>query len=246
MSPDRRLPLPCGYSASDARPFPRGGGRIGERQPAWNAEYTSRTTQQLGAKMDLLSTRTTGFATVVGLIGQFLDGRRDRATQDYEQFKAWLAENRHEEIIKLLEQNVATTVGIKALLTRDRAFLTECLVRLDRNLAAIASDMQGFAAVAEAMRPEARLSADALSFLRDFDRSGAPQVIEFNAANGRFLVPVGGISGAKIEHGDPRFFEDDVRQLLEAGLLRLGQGPNGTRAFFLTRQASALVRSLGG
>lgn len=194
--------------------------------------------------MDVLSTGTTGFATVVGLIGQFVDGRRNAATQDYEQFKAWLAENRHEEIIQLLEQNATTVVSIKALLAQDRAFLIEYLLRLDRNLAALASMVQGFAEVAEAIRPEARLSEDALSFLRDFDRSGASEVIELIAQTGRFLRSFGGTSTVNLEFGNSRFFEDDLRQLLELGLLRLGEGPHGTRVFLLTRRASALVRSL--
>jgi hypothetical protein len=57
------------------------------------------------------------------------------------------------------EPTGATSVSIKASLTQDRAFRTEYLLRLDRTLAAIASMMQGFAPVAEAIRPEARRDA---------------------------------------------------------------------------------------
>lgn len=197
--------------------------------------------------MSALSAGTAAFASIVGLIGQFLNERRTGTAQDYEEFKSWLAENRHEDIIRLLEQNAATVTNIKALLTQDRATLLQRFDQLDHHLAVIAQMVQGLGGIAQAIRPEVRISRHALAFLREIDRSGSSAVLEMGGMGGRKLFTMDtekGLTGV-IRYGDERFFEDDVHQLITAELLRLAHDKQGNRILHLTRQAVALVESSG-
>lgn len=70
-----------------------------------------------------------GFSTIVALAADFVSQRRAEEDASLEEFKAWLANQRHSDIIKLLESNTATSVGIKALLHESHS---ETLSRLEQ------------------------------------------------------------------------------------------------------------------
>lgn len=72
-----------------------------------------------------------GFATIVGLAADFVSQRRAEEDASLEEFKAWLADQRHSDIVRLLESNTATSVGIKALLHESHS---EILSRLEQLL----------------------------------------------------------------------------------------------------------------
>lgn len=184
----------------------------------------------------------TSFVAIVQLIAEFMNQQRAGTTQSYEEFTAWLADNRHDELLRLLEQNATTSTSIKALLSQNRATVLERFDRLDRILATIARNTEGFRELAAAVRPEARLSEHAIDFLRAFERSGSGEIMEFVVTTGRMLLPTEG--GPQIDYGDWRFFEDDMLTLVEAGLLRLKYNPDGKRVFILTRQALDFLGSL--
>lgn len=97
------------------------------------------------------------------------------------------------------------------------------------------------------MYPGARISGNALDFLRAFERSGSSEVLEIIVAMGRMIVPIdGGSSHETFQHTDWRFFEDDISTLLELGLLRLRYDDRSQRVFIFTRNASNLVQLLDG
>jgi hypothetical protein len=186
--------------------------------------------------------------SIVSLLADFANERRAGATHSYEEFQAWLAENRHEEVIKALRQSAATVTSIKTILSVDRQALFDHLDRIDCNVAVIAESFEGFAELAAAVRPFARLSPDALNFLRNIDRSGTGRVLEARllAAALPEFVPLDTYTqaGTQIKYaGDVRFYEDDIGMLLETGLLRLTRNESGRRIFIMTRQASDLVRA---
>jgi hypothetical protein len=196
--------------------------------------------------MDLV-TASTSFASLVGLITQFAEQRRDASGRSYEEFKAWLAEHRHEEVIKLLEQNGSSIIAIRAVLSQDRKELLERLANMDRSLASLAYGA-GFEELAAAVvRPGARVSDQAIAFLRSFEKSGSGRALEVITMQGRDLVPMDrtpGVARAGIEYGDWRFFEDDMATLIEIGLLRLTYNSQNKRVFVLTRRAVDFIREL--
>jgi hypothetical protein len=189
-----------------------------------------------------LSVGSTALASIVGLIGQFLDQRRASETQTLDDFKAWLAENRHGEVIRLLELNANTAVSIKALLMLNRTEIQEQLGNLDRNLALIATSMSQFVGLARAVRPEVTISQHALNFLREFDASGAGMLLEITLDSRPVFIAMDAPGNQQIDYGDPRFLEDDLRQLVEARLLRTSFNSQGKRIFHLTREASSLAK----
>ena len=75
--------------------------------------------------MDLISS----FATIAALVADFASQRRAENDATLEEFKAWLADQRHADIIKLLESNTAMSVGIKALLHESHS---EILARIEQ------------------------------------------------------------------------------------------------------------------
>lgn len=72
----------------------------------------------------------TGFATIVSLAADFVSQRRADDDASLEEFKDWLANQKHADIIKLLESNTATTVGIKALLHESHSEIMRQLEQL--------------------------------------------------------------------------------------------------------------------
>jgi hypothetical protein len=187
----------------------------------------------------------THFATVVGLLADFSSLRLAKSDKDYSDFLSWLSENRHEDIVRLLELNGATATSIKALLHQDRALLIQKLDQLDKSLATIASSIDGLQPLAEAVRPGARLSPQALRILREFDASGAGKALETRTLSGRSLMLFEGADGL-IKFDDPRFADDDLNTLVEIGLLRLDYNSNGKKVYIFTRLAADVLKTLAG
>ena len=183
------------------------------------------------------------FATLVSLLIEFAKERRHGTARTYEEFRAWLADHRHEDIMRLLEQNATTIVSIKAILNQEHGALRQQLERIDRNLALLVSNAPGFGELAVALYPDATLSQDAIQFLRTFAESRAGRMLEIVAANGRFLLPLEG-QLPSIDSSNWRFFEDDVQTLAECRLLRLLQQADGKRVFVLTRRAMDFLHAL--
>jgi hypothetical protein len=69
------------------------------------------------------------FSTIVSLLADFVSQRRAENDASLEEFKTWLADQRHTEIIKLLDSNTERTIGIKALLHQSHS---EIISRLEQ------------------------------------------------------------------------------------------------------------------
>lgn len=194
---------------------------------------------------EALSTYSPAFTSIVGLIADFLSHRRANESKDYDAFVSWLAENRHEELVRLLGQNADTATSIKILLQKDHMEVLSMLEQLDRRVATIAAFFDGFAQVAESIKPGSALSAEATKLLCDFDRTGAAAMLEvnFQSSEGRQLIAIDSPTNAQID-ANWRFFEDDVRRLTSDGYLLLTRNSRGHRIFTFTRRAADFVRAL--
>jgi hypothetical protein len=187
-------------------------------------------------------TAATAFASIIALIADFKSQRHADSGDEFNDFTTWLAENRHEDLLKLVKQNYDTTLSIKALLATNRKVLEERLQLLDRALAGIASTLEGFAQLASAVRPDASLSSQGVSILKQFSSACASHALElknFSAPHAGFLFIDG--SQGQIQFTEPQFIEDDLRSLVELGLLRPDHNSSGSRMFWFTRMAAALV-----
>ena len=192
--------------------------------------------------MEPLTTATT-FAALVGLIGQFRDEKSGQAQIDFNEFLEWLVKTQHEDLKVLLETNAKATIGIKAILNEDREVLLSKLESMDNALSSFASGIKGFSEIAKAINPNTLLSKQAISLLCQFDASQGSKLLEGHYVGGMRLHILDGNGGA-IEVKEPRFIEDDLRTLIELGLLRQDYNSNGDNLYIYTRSASELVKSI--
>lgn len=195
--------------------------------------------------MEPLST-TTALASIIGLIGQFKSGRDSAKSQDFNEFMQWLVESNHAELKSLIEANHGTTISIKAILHQSQEALSESLSRIDNVLAAITTALSGFGELSKSIRPNAVLSEQAVSILKelaDVD-TGKMMVID---NRGMQLMPISRIigKGARITITEQRFIEDDLQTL--TGLTLLNRKKDGTTIHYtLTRKGYDLVKAIHG
>lgn len=75
-------------------------------------------------------------ATIVGLLSAFATGRDIKKGNELSEFIAWLTEHNHNQVVKEIQQNQATSVFIKAFLNRE---IPEIHTKLDAVLALVQS-----------------------------------------------------------------------------------------------------------
>lgn len=187
-------------------------------------------------------TVATSFATIVALIADFKSQHLSDSDDEFKEFTSWLSENRHTELLSLVQQNANTILSIKVLLATNRKVLEERLEILDKALAGIASTLDGFSQLASAVRPDASLSTQAISILQQFNDAGASHALELKNISSphALFVFVDGVGG-EVTFSEPKFIEDDILSLVNIGLLRLGYNAQGERKFWFTRTAATLV-----
>ncbi|NCA69611.1 MAG: hypothetical protein EOM91_05800 [Sphingobacteriia bacterium] len=189
------------------------------------------------------STQQALLSTLLSLVARF---QHESAAPrgGFETFVDWLDEHQHPEIKHLLATNAAVAEGVRRLLDEDPKHLLEQLARLDDACAHFASGLEGLAEIAVALNPHARLSAQAISLLRQVDASGGSHFIELVFHGGRMLEILDG-SGGEIELTEPRFITDDLHTLVELRLLHHEIHPSGDNLYLYTRAAARLVASGG-
>jgi len=185
----------------------------------------------------------TAFATIVSLLADFVAHRSANEGKSFDEFMAWLSEQRHDEIRSLLELNTNTTIGIKALLGENQKEILDRLNSLDRQMAGFAAGFDSYRSLAQAAHPTAGLSPQAISLLEQFYDSGASEILEIQVDSSTALLFVDGPTSGNLQVSDPRFIQDDLTTLVEAGLLSLGHNGKGQRMYSFKRTAARLVES---
>lgn len=191
--------------------------------------------------MDPLSAATT-FATIVSLLADFKSQREDNTSDAFNDFLTWLTKSQHEELKNLIQQNVTTTIGIKALLNENKKDLAEKLEQLDRKLAILMSKDSVFSSIVKGLHPKSGFSQQAIWLLQQFETSGASKAIELHLHGHLLLTLIDGSQG-HLEYDEPRFIEDDLVSLIENDFLHLSHNSSGKRVFIYTRTASDFVNS---
>ena len=192
--------------------------------------------------MDLMA-HATIFAQIVGLIATFSGERASGKIDQKQDFLVWLETINHQETRRLLETNGDALEKIRTLLNGDHEFLRAKLERVDELLAKLLSHIEGFATVAAAIRPTTVLSEQAVSILRQLDRSGASSFQGGFVGGTPLYFFVRGEKGCLV-FDDPRFVADDLCTLVDIGLLRRTAGDAEKPVYTFTRAGSQYVRLL--
>lgn len=180
------------------------------------------------------------FATIVGLLGQYYSEKGAKAQIEFNDFMEWLAKANHIEIKSLLELNTQATIHIKALLNQDHRIFKEKLDKIDSAITSFASAIDGFDVLAREINPNSSLSAQAINILEQFQHSGATKLFEMKLMSGtvyNFPETNGGLVVT-----EQKFVEDDLKTLVEYGLLRHEYNKSGNNIYIFTRAGSRLVQ----
>src|SRR5690348_12062863 len=101
------------------------------------------------------------FATIVGLLSEFVSHRQAYERATFDEFLEWLGDRRHEDVASLLRATSAASIGTKALLKETREVVLARLAAIDQALVKFASTVEGFAGLATALAPSYGLSDQA-------------------------------------------------------------------------------------
>ncbi len=186
----------------------------------------------------------TSFATIVSLLGSYKAEGRAVEGDEFQDFMQWLVETNHADIKSLLEINTQATIGIKALLNQDRKLLFEKLGAIDEVLSLLASRIDGFSEVSNALHPNCEISEQAVSILRQLVESEGSKFLKSGAiGRGPMFLIIGG-KGGQIEYSEPQFIEDDLNTLLRLGLLNQDYNSKGDPLYVVTRAAVKFLAAL--
>lgn len=189
--------------------------------------------------MEPLSLATT-FATIVGLICNFKQERKDIKEASRQQFIDWLQEHRHEEIEKYIRENSALSQSIDSLLRQNHDQLIKKLNYVEDMVSSLLSRVEGFDNIVQAINPDFNLSDQAIDILRQLVNSGANdfrKLFEVGRPEPMFQLSHGG----KLKITESRFVNDDLNTLVKLDLLNLSYISQGDEVYAITRKAQKLI-----
>jgi len=194
--------------------------------------------------MDPLTAATT-FAQLVGLLADYVSTKGSRDTLDVEDLARWAATHGHAEVMQSIERNQATVISVKAALAEGRDELLAKLSTLDEKLSAVAAGLGPLDAIAKALRPETILSQQAREILCEFELTQASLAIEHTSmdAAGPELLFQSQHQGS-LEIREHRFYDDDMKSLVNLRLLSMDLNSRGGRVFRPTRLGSQVAQQL--
>lgn len=194
--------------------------------------------------MDSL-TLASSFATIIGLLCNFSAERQSTSDDEYQDFLAWLDEKRHNDLRTLIASDKKLSHSIHALLSQNHEIIIAKLESLDSSLASVAAHLDGFKDIALAVRPNCKLSDQAVSILRQLYDSGGSKFLEIkHMGGGAYQILDATMEPKQITPQDPRFLEDDLLSLCEFGFLRQDFNSRGSRLFHITRPAATFITSV--
>lgn len=106
-------------------------------------------------------------------------------------------------------------------------------------MAAVSANISGLKEISEALSSHAGLSDQAYSILRQLNNSGGSFFLEIKFMGGTAYQIMD--AEGSINMNEPRFIEDDLKQLCNFGLLIPDLNSSGGRLFRLTRAATKLI-----
>lgn len=193
--------------------------------------------------MDLM-TATGAFATIVGLLCNF---KSEHSSGQMDDFIHWLKDKRHEDVAAEIKSNSELSQQLTGILATNHEELIQKLVSLDEVLSSVATHVENFSGLAQAIHPRSAISDQAVSVLRQLVDSGAKLFMENKIMSGgpNEYILIEGARGT-ISYDEPRFIEDDLETLVRLGLLRLEINRKETRRFFVTREAVRFIHETNG
>ncbi|QWV96091.1 hypothetical protein KP005_11940 [Geomonas nitrogeniifigens] len=196
----------------------------------------------MGMGMDAMTASTT-FATIVGLVCNYMGEVRSEAPDRYGDFMESLREH-HDNIRRSIDANSALSNALQTLLSQRTDLLMQKLRNLDSVLAGVAANLKDFGPLSVAIHSEEVIGPETLDILVQFYDSGDGRFLELRGYGhgGAIFLPLD--SGAEQMAFEYRFLEADLRKLCDLGFLELSHNSKGERIFILTRQSERYVKAM--
>ena len=185
-----------------------------------------------------------GFATIVGLMADFAASRGQRDVLEVKDFLEWLRFHGHGELLARLEKNAAATTSLKAALAEGKEELLARLNTIEALLSTLSVGQGSLHSLALALNPTATLSAQAIAILQAYESAGAGRALFHASLDGESLLFLDGARSSGFMPTEPRFFQTDLRELLDLQLLDLDHNKRGDRLYQLTRRGAGIVRAV--
>ncbi|WP_257386349.1 hypothetical protein [Tahibacter caeni] len=191
-----------------------------------------------------LSAVVAAFTQIVSLMADYAGQKSSRDALSVQEFTEWMATHGHADLMRAIERNQAMTVSVKAAFAEGRDELLEKLRVLDEKITAVAAGLGPLDDMARAIYPETTLSTQARELLVMIERNQAGTLIETSSRTGRNLWLDGSGADAQFRPSEPRFYDADLTQLVESGLLSLSHNKSGDRVFRPTRLGAQIGKQL--
>lgn len=184
------------------------------------------------------------FATIVGLIFNFQSGREGKA--DLEELKNWMNENNYGYMIEIIDNNESLQKDLNAFLEQNHNQIMSQLSTMNKLMVTVASRLEGdgIGSIASSFLPNEGLSNQAVDVLRQFVESDSARMIHIQTWNFEGLDNIYSLDNGGVEYSEPRFIEDDVDNLVDAGLITKTLGKNGGFIYKITRQAVQFIDAI--
>lgn len=191
--------------------------------------------------MDPVTAAST-FATIVGLVSSFKAERRASSDDEYRDFLDWLSEKRHNDVVDAINANHSLSSAIEAFLREGHEEVMTKLSALDDSLLRLASHIEGFNEISKAVAPNIELSDQSISILKQLNASGGSFFMELKTLGATMYQVMD--ASSEIDIAEPRFVDDDLKQLCDLGLLLPDMNSKGERLFRITRASVNYVEQL--
>ncbi len=188
-------------------------------------------------------TAATSFASIVGLICNYMSEVRAASTDKHNDFILWLEENHHNEIKQLILGNRQIAAGLESMFRQSSESIMSRLDSLDRALTAIATQFDGFKDIATALNPTESLSQESIKIIEELHESGGSTLLEMHFRGQTYFQIMDG-RGGNIVVEDERFLEDDLKRLCDLEFLLQSTNKSGNRVFIITRQAARFIENM--
>jgi hypothetical protein len=184
--------------------------------------------------------------TVAGLIGQFVSSRKDSASaqnvSEGEAFLIWLNEHDHKEVTDSLRNSQESLDYIEAMLEQGAQQLESQLKHLESLLTMVLSADPHMRSLSQSFGLTV-LSDQARSILSQFVRSGAIKFYVVTPLNKHVRLLPDGLVHKEFKYNEPRYLQDDLDKLVNAGLVTRTKSDSGHVEFTITRAAVAFCEA---
>lgn len=184
------------------------------------------------------------FATIAGLIFSFYSGREGKA--DLEELKNWMNENNYGYMIEIIDNNKSLQEDLNAFLEQNHNQIMSQLSTMNSLMVTVASRLEGkgIGSIASSFLPNEGLSNQAVDVLRQFVESDSARMLHIQTWSFEGLDNIYSLDNGGVEYSEPRFIEDDMNSLVDAGLITKTLGKNGGFIYKITRQAVQFIDAI--